>query len=114
MTDFRPIIRHCDLCGKDMSIHSLAEQYPCSIYSDGLTLCGACFCVHTNTEPVDISGYEPHHLVWPDDVATDDEQVIEGVETRRTSRDCSVVFVVGSRKFSSVEDAAEAILLLAH
>ena len=44
----------------------------------------------------------------------DDEQVIEGVETRRTSRDCSVVFVVGSRKFSSVEDAAEAILLLAH
>ena len=73
MTDFIPIIRHCDLCGKDMSIHSLAEQYPCSIYSDGLTLCGACFCVHTNTEPVDISGYEPHHLVWPDDVATDDE-----------------------------------------
>lgn len=71
MTNFEPIIRHCDMCGKDMSIHSLTDNYHCAIGVGDKTLCGDCFCIHTNTEPIDISGYEPHHIVWPETMCED-------------------------------------------
>lgn len=80
---FTPIIRHCDHCGTDLSIRSLADNYPAAIGCDGLTLCGACFCAHAGIEPVTFD-YEPHHHEWiadePEGESEDVEELTEEIE----------------------------------